>query len=151
MLEGFCGLSGDRFQKIWENSWTQKNQKSTRLYFKISVKKTILNPATLEYQLNDSLFSSFNETLLLRWWMLYIKIAEWRNKSTQDHDSYKYAIYAVEKRKSALPFKAHRYFSQLIFDSFVAVSLYFLANKRGSSALIWTAQISIIIYTSPLF
>ena len=83
--------------------------------------------------------------------MLYIKIAEWRNKSTQDHDSYKYAIYAVEKRKSVLPFKAHRYFSQLIFDSFVAVSLYFLANKRGSSALIWTAQISIIIYTSPLF
>ena len=108
-------------------------------------KKTILNPATVEYQLNDSLFSSFNETSLLRWWMLYIKIAEWRNKSTQDHDSYKYAIYAVGKRKPALPFKAHRcFFSQLIFDSFVAVSLYFLANKRGSSALIWTAQISII-------
>ena len=29
-------------------------------------KKTILNPATVEYQLNDSLFSSFNETSLLR-------------------------------------------------------------------------------------
>ena len=29
-------------------------------------KKTILNPTTVEYQLNDSLFSSFNETSLLR-------------------------------------------------------------------------------------
>ena len=81
---------------------------------------------------------------------LYIKIAEWRIQSTQDHDSYKYAIYAVGKRKPALPFKAHRYFSQLIFDSFVAVSLYFLANKTGSSALNWTAQISIIIITAIL-
>ena len=30
MWEGFCGLSADRLQKMWENSWTQKNQKSTR-------------------------------------------------------------------------------------------------------------------------
>ena len=41
----------------------------------------------------------------------------------------KYAIYAVGQRKSALPFKAHIFFSQLIFDSFIAVSLYFLANE----------------------
>ena len=89
-----------RSQKMWENSWTQKNQKSIRQYFKISAKKTILDPATVEYQLNDSFFSSFNKTSLLRWWIHEsITHAGWRNKSTEDHDSYKYAIYAVGKRK----------------------------------------------------
>ena len=58
----------------------------------------------------------------------------------------KYAIYAVAKGKLALQLKHTGIFSQLIFDSFVAISLYFLANKRRSSALIWTAQISIIIH-----
>ena len=32
-------------------------------------KKTPLILATIEYQLNNSLFSSFNETLLLKWWI----------------------------------------------------------------------------------
>ena len=58
-----------RSQKMWENSWTQNYQKLTRYYFKISAKKTILNPATIEYQLNDSHFSSFNGTSLMRWWV----------------------------------------------------------------------------------
>ena len=58
----------------------------------------------------------------------------------------KYAIYAVAKEKRALQLQHTGIFSQLIFDSFVAISLYFLANKRRSSALIWTAQISIIIH-----
>ena len=70
MWEGFCGLSADRLQKIWENSWTQKKSKIDSLIFQDKCKKkTILNPATVEYQLNDSLFSSFNETSLLRWWI----------------------------------------------------------------------------------
>ena len=92
-----------RSQKMWENSWTQKNQKSIRQYFKISAKKTILDPATVEYQLNDSFFSPVS--IKLRYWddeymnQSHIKIAGWRNKSTEDHDSYKYAIYAVGKRK----------------------------------------------------
>ena len=44
----------------------------------------------------------------------------------------KYAIYAVGKRKPALPFiNVHRSF----FPAYLAVSLYFLANMRGSSAL----------------
>ena len=42
--------------------------------------------------------------------MLYIKIVGWRNKSREDHDCYKYQIYAVGKRKPMLRFKAHRYF-----------------------------------------
>ena len=51
----------------------------------------------------------------------------------QEITTVKYAIYAVGKRKPAL----HRsFFAHLIFDSFIAVSLYFLANMRGSSALI---------------
>ena len=44
----------------------KKNQKFSRYYFKISAKKPILNPATIEYQLNDSLFSSLNGTSLMR-------------------------------------------------------------------------------------
>ena len=37
----------------------KKNQKSIRQYFKISAKKTILDLATVEYQLNDSFFLQF--------------------------------------------------------------------------------------------
>ena len=102
-------------------------------------KKTILNPATIEYPLNDSLFSSFNGTSLMRWWIYecykYIKIAGWRNKSTGDHDSEIRNLCCWEKKACVTQI----FFSHLIFDSFIAVSLYFLANMRGSSALIWTA------------
>ena len=51
----------------------------------------------------------------------------------QEITTVKYAIiYAVGKRKP----NTQIFFSHLIFDSFIAVSLYFLANMRGSSALI---------------
>ena len=41
-------------------------------------KKTTLNPATVEYQLKDGVFSSFNETLLLRWWIYECYIIKFR-------------------------------------------------------------------------
>lgn len=87
----FLTGAGIRSQKMWENSWTQKDQKLTRYYFKISAKKkkkTIHKPATIEYQLNDSLFSSFNGTSLMRWWIheCYIFKKGWRNKIIEDHD-----------------------------------------------------------------
>ena len=68
MWEGFCGLSADRFshrrkdtkpEDVREFLDAKKNQKSIRQYFKISAKKTILDPATVEYQLNDSFFLQF--------------------------------------------------------------------------------------------
>ena len=55
----------------------------------------------------------------------------------QEITAVKYAIYAVGKRpgeKKACVTQI--FFFHLFFDSFIAVSLYFLANMRGSSALI---------------
>ena len=67
-----------------------------------------------------------------------MKLRYWDDEYTE--------CYAVAKGKLALQLQHTGIFSQLIFDSFVAISLYFLANKRRSSVLIWTAQISIIIH-----
>ena len=97
MWEGFCGLSVDRFShRRWDTKpedvrefldAKKKNQKFSRYYFKISAKKTILNPATIEYQLNDSLQFQWNfVNEMMNIWMLYIKITGWRNKSIEDHD-----------------------------------------------------------------
>ena len=89
MWEGFCGLLVDRFShRRWDTKPedvrefldAKKNQKLTRYYFKISAKKTILNPATIDYQLNDSLFSSLNGTSLMRWWIYECYILKLRGK-----------------------------------------------------------------------
>ena len=55
-----------------------------------------------------------------------------RNKRTGDHDS-EIRNLCCWKKKACV---TQIFFSHLDFDSFIAVSLYFLANMRGSSALI---------------
>ena len=61
----------------------------------------------------------------------YIKIAARRNKSTEDHDSYKYAIYAVGKRKpGALPLSRY---TDLFFPSYLRLvfcNLTLLSSKQ---------------------
>ena len=61
-------LTGIRSQKMRETSsiLDAKKSKIDPLLFQDKCKKTILNPATMEYQLNDSLFSSLNGTSLMR-------------------------------------------------------------------------------------
>ena len=76
----FLTGAGIRSQKMWENSWTQKKSKIDSLLFQDKCKKTILNPATIEYQLNDSLFSSFNGTSLMRWWIYECYILKLRDE-----------------------------------------------------------------------
>lgn len=99
MWEGFCGLSVDRFShRRWDTKpedvrefLDAKRSKIDSLLFRDKCKKkkkTIHKPVTIEYQLNDSLFSSFNGTSLMRWWIheCYIFKKGWRNKIIEDHD-----------------------------------------------------------------
>ena len=55
------------------------------------------------------------------------------NECTGDHDSEIRNYLCCWEKKTCI---TQIFFSHLIFDSFIAVSLYFLANMRGSSALI---------------
>ena len=144
-----------RSQKMWENSWTQKKSKIDSPIFQDKCKKNYPWSGHRRVSVKRQFFSPVS--IKLRYWddeymnQSYIKIAGWRNKSTEDHDSYKYAIYAVGKRKpGALPLLRYTdLFFHLIFDCFVAISLYFLANKRGSSTLARSSNFN--HYTSSLF
>ena len=74
----FCSLSADQFshrrkdtkpENVREFLDAKKKSKIDLLLFQDKCKKkkiTTLNPITVEHQLKDSLFSSFNETSLLR-------------------------------------------------------------------------------------
>ena len=97
-----------RSQKMWENSWTQKKSKIDSPIFQDKCKKNYPWSGHRRVSVKRQFFSPVS--IKLRYWddeymnQSYIKIAGWRNKSTEDHDSYKYAIYAVGKRKpGALP------------------------------------------------
>ena len=89
MWEGFCGLSADQFShRRWDTKQEDvrefldaKKSKIDSLFFQDKCKKkTILNPATIEYQLNDSLFSSLNGTSLMRWWIYECYILKLRDE-----------------------------------------------------------------------
>ena len=92
-----------RSQKMWENSWMQKKSKIDSPIFQDKCKKNYPWSGHRRVSVKRQFFSPVS--IKLRYWddeymnQSHIKIAGWRNKSTEDHDSYKYAIYAVGKRK----------------------------------------------------
>ena len=112
-----------RSQKTWREFLDPKTKSKidSLIIFQVKCKKTTLNPATVEYQLNDSLFSSFNETSSLRWWMYECYILKLRDEEIKVQNIMT-ACATVEGTQI--------FFCHLIFDSFIACSLTLLSSKQ---------------------
>ena len=85
----FLTGAGIRRHKMWENSWTQKKSKIDSLLFQDKCKKNYPYSGYHRVSVERQSFLKFQWNFvneMMNIWMLYIKIAGWRNKSIEDHD-----------------------------------------------------------------